>query len=78
MSRRFCGNCPARREGVRGSSCTIYGNLAWTTAPRDPKDPPEAPDTMDMLRPDRCKAKPKNRAQTTHRMAEIRELRNFR
>ena len=51
MSRRSCGNCPARVEMLASAACYIYGKLPLGEFPSD---------TLDMVRPDECKAKPKN------------------
>lgn len=71
---RFCGNCPARLELVKGSSCRIYGNLPWTRVP-DPyeKYHPGQPHLMDMVRPNSCKRKPRNQTEALHRAKQAFE-----
>ena len=60
---RHCGNCPGRRENLRSSVCDIYGAIKWGSFPGC---------TTDMMRPDECKRKPKNKCEVWKRRAEQR------
>lgn len=57
-----CGNCPARREGIRTATCCIYGELPWGEF--------DGGAALDMIRPDACKSKPRSQVAIIRRIRE--------
>lgn len=60
---RSCGNCPGRRENLRSSVCDAHGILPFALFPEG---------GYDMIRPEECKRKPRNKTEVWKRRAEQR------